>query len=47
MKDIFFNWSLIVSIINRLDSIARSHNDIVFAFMYLRTVVINVTPLSP
>jgi hypothetical protein len=46
MKDIFFNWPFIVSIMNPFDNIARSHNDIAFAFMFLRTVVISVTPLS-
>lgn len=35
-----------VSMMKRLDSIALSHNDIAFAFIFLRTFVTSVTPFS-
>jgi hypothetical protein len=35
-----------VSIIKRLDNILLPHNDNAFAFMFLRTFVINVMPFS-
>ena len=46
MYEIFFNWSLIVSITYRLDSIALSHKDMALAFIFLRTVVVGFTPFS-
>jgi len=46
MKDMFLSWSLIVSIIKRFESIALSHSDIAFAFIFLRIVVISFTPLA-
>ena len=39
-------WSLSVSMMERLDSIALSHNDIDFAFIFLRKFVTSVTPFT-